>query len=276
MNEEDLKRAFQDVVVASSPPPSMDPGIALEKAHQARSKRRASVTGAVVAVLVVGVGLGTAFALNPAATEDHLLGTGPSSSSRPPGGSPHLKPPLSGPRYENAKKLLGDLKTVVPAGYSIPKLEPYDARYDHNESEIFRAIPTPGEEEGTVSDVWFYQARIAVQKEDRVGVLEVYVRALGPDATADSCAASLLLGGTGGDCGYVSVNGQQVGVARAVDDRRKVDVAASFRASNGTVVTVMQDRQVGYERGRPGLESDVFTDEQLAAIATDPRFAIAR
>src|SRR5690349_7788929 len=55
MTEDDLNDALHDVMVRSSPPPSMDPQGALQQARRVRQRRRASWAGLAVVPLVAGV-----------------------------------------------------------------------------------------------------------------------------------------------------------------------------------------------------------------------------
>jgi hypothetical protein len=252
MNEQDLKRAFEDVV-ASSPPPAMDPAVALGKAHEARSRRRASITGAVVAVLVVGAGLGSAFALNSRGTTDHVAGAG----------------------------LLELARASVPAGYDAP-----DIKFDlpgYNRS-MLRGESRMLTNEGETPEVWQYTAELPVRKGEKVGALTVQVTTAGPEDATEPCAlARRFRPNDEVSCKIIEVSGKQVGVAYTTNTveytpeggaiLRAPGTWASYRAGNGWTVTVLQ--QAEYQAsGHPKLDAEPLPSPQLAALAADPKFLL--
>ncbi|MET9230588.1 hypothetical protein [Lentzea sp. NPDC003310] len=282
MNEEDLKRAFQDVVVASSPPPAMDPGVALDRAHKARSKRRASVTGAVVAVLVVGVGLGSAFALNPRGTKDALIGAGPSSSSSKPG-LPDTqwgdewpvgqsdRTATNGPQADRGTQLLELAKASLPAGYEAPDLKYLDTAMHGG---MLRAQAQVSSNKGESPEVWLYTAYVPVRKGEKVGQLTVNVSTPDPRLPTDPCAlAKRMQGQDKAECKVVEVAGKGVGVASPASPDLGTGMSASYRAPNGWTVTVTQEDEYRYS-GYPALDQQPFLMPQLAALAADPKFLL--
>ncbi|MCX2952925.1 hypothetical protein [Lentzea sp. NEAU-D7] len=281
MNEQDLKRAFQDVVVASSPPPPMDPGIALDRAHKARSKRRASITGAAVAVLVVGVGLGSAFALNPQGTTDYLVGAGQSSSSRP--GAPDTqwgedwpvgqsdRTATNGPQADRGTQLLNLAKASVPAGYETPDLKYKDPGMHGG---MLRAQAQISTDKGETPEVWQYTAYVPMRQGDKVGKLTVHVSMPSPEDPAEPCAlAKRFQGMNDAECKIVDVAGKQIGVASPASPERGTGTWASYRAANGWTVTVMQEGEYPYS-GYPALDGQPFLSPELAALAADPKFLL--
>jgi hypothetical protein len=275
MNEQDLKRAFEDVVVASSPPPAMDPGRALDVARKARSKRRSSVVGALVAVLVVGVGLGSAFALNPQGAKDYMMGAGPSSSSSWAGNWPNGqsdRTATNGPQADKANKLLEELKAVVPAGYEAPQLKYQDPSYQNVEMQRVQAQVSSNR--GESPEVWQYWASTAVRKDGKVGRLHVEVYTPNPRMPTEPCALARAFWGMGGPCQVVDVKGLQVGVVQSnPSGRDQFDKWAAYRAQDGQIVTIAQDDSY-LGGGYPALDGQVFTEQQLAELATDPRFRV--
>jgi hypothetical protein len=273
MNEQDLKRAFQDVV-ASSPPPPMDPGRALDVARKARAKRRSSLVGALVAVLVVGVGLGSAFALNPKGTREYLTGAGPSSSSQAgawPGGQSD-RTATSGPRANQAQKLLDEVKGVVPAGYDAPPLKYQDPAYGGHDMQ-----KNQGQVEsdpGQTPEVWKYTAQTPVRKDGKVGRLLVESSTPNPKMPADPCELARKFWSMGGPCKVYDVKGLKVGVVQSnPSGRDQFDKWATYRAKDGQIVTIAQDdKYLG--GGYPELDAPLFTEQQLAELATDPRFRV--
>ncbi|GGU35669.1 hypothetical protein [Lentzea flava] len=281
MNEQDLKRAFEDVVVASSPPPAMDPGRALDLARKARSKRRSSIVGAVVAVLVVGVGLGSAFALNPKGTQEYLTGAGPSSSSNagmpdtqwgdkwPVGQSDRTA--TSGPQADRGTQLLNLAKASVPAGYDTPDLNYKDPTMYGG---MLRAQAQISTNKGQVPEVWQYTAYVPVRKGDKVGRLMAQVSMPNPKDPADPCAlAKRFQGMNDAECKIIEVAGKQVGVASPASPERGSGTWASYRAANGWTVTIMQEAEYPYG-GYPALDAQPFLSPELAALAADPKFLL--
>jgi hypothetical protein len=280
MNEQDLKRAFQDVVVASSPPPAMDPGRALDVARKARSRRRSSITGAVVAVLVVGIGLGSAFALNPAATKEAMMGAGPSSSSGSstsntvewPSGQTD-RTATNGPQADRANKLLTELKAVLPAGYEAPQLKFQAPEYQNGDMQ--RTQSQISSNRGDSPEVWVYWATTPVRKDGKVGWLNVEVSTPDTKLPKDPCGLAKNFWGMGGPCKVYDVKGGgKVGVVQSnPSGRDQFDKWAAYLAPNGQVVTIAEDdKYLGGEY--PALAGQVFTEQQLADLAADPRFLV--
>ncbi|WP_329789796.1 hypothetical protein V1227_37150 [Lentzea sp. DG1S-22] len=279
MNEQDLKRAFQDVVVASSPPPSMDPGVALGRAHKARSKRRASITGAVVAVLVVGVGLGSAFALNPQGAQEYLTGAGPSSSSSgmpdtqwgeqwPVGQSDRTA--TNGPQADRGRQLLELAKASVPAGYDTPDLQYQDSG---PRGDMLRGQAQVSSNKGETPEVWEYTAYVPVRKGDKVGRLTVRVSTPNPKDQADPCTVLRRPEGGSGSCKTYEVDGKQVATLPSTNPAMPAGTWASYRAANGWTVTVGQEEEYAYS-GYPKLDAQPFFTPDLAALAADPKFLL--
>jgi hypothetical protein len=280
MNEQDLKRAFEDVVVASSPPPSMDPGSALDVARKARSKRRSSMVGAAVAVLVVGVGLGSAFALNPKAAEEYMMGVGPSSSSNSSSASKSDNPwpdgqtdrtAYNGPQAERGVQLLNVLKASVPAGYDAPALKYGEPEYQNGDMQRTQAqiASNRGEQE-----VWEYLAHTPVRKDGKVGVLLAEVSTPNAKLPTEPCAlAKSFWGMSKASCKVVDVGGKQVGVASLATPDRGLSTWASYRAANGWTVTIAQGASYA-GGGYPALAAEPFLTPQLAALAADPKFLV--
>ncbi|NGY57305.1 hypothetical protein G7043_00010 [Lentzea sp. NEAU-D13] len=283
MNEQDLKRVFENAVVASSPPPSMDPVLALDVARKARSKRRSSIVGALVAVLVVGAGLGSAFALNPTGAKEYMMGAGPSSSSSSPwtGKWPDGQTDRTahnGPQADRAQKVLDELKGIVPAGYDAPQLRYEDSRDPDDpkgySGDMQRTQGQVSSNKGDEVEVWEYMAQTPVRKDGKVGWLLAEVSTPNPRLPDDPCALAKSFWGMGGECKVYDVKGLKVGVVQNnPSGRDQFDKWASYKAQDGSTVTIAQDDKYA-GTGYPALDGPVFTEQQLAELATDPRFRV--
>jgi len=282
MNEQDLKRAFEDVVVASSPPPSMDPGRALDLARKAQSRRTSSLVGAVVAVLVVGLGLGTAFALNPRGTTEYITGAGPSSSSSstgmpdtqwgdmwPAGQSDRTA--TNGPQADRGTQLLNLLKASVPVGFDAPDLKYKDASMHggmlHSQAQILT-------NKGETPEIWEYTASVPIRKGDKVGKLTARVSMPNPQDPAEPCELSESFQHRNNvRCKIYEVGGKQIGVASPASFTQGNATWATYRAADGWTVTIMQEQEYSYG-GYPALDGQPFMAPQLAALAMDPKFLL--
>ena len=265
MNEQDLRRAFHDVMVASSPPPSMDPSAALRSGRQARSRRTAMWTGAVVMVLVTGVGLGTALVANGVSVPGLQFGSNGSS-----GGPTETngRTQVNGPQADKGKELLNDLIALVPDGYRTDQMQYQDPSYNGSDMQTNQA------QKG--DDAWEYMVITPVQKDAGVGKLITEVHAAGNNLPAEPCALAQKFWGMSGECQVVDVAGKKVGlVTKNTSGRDETfDQWAAYRHPDGTVVFVGQGKGF-YGSGRPALGSQVFTTEKLASLATDSRFHIS-
>jgi hypothetical protein len=291
MNEDDLNRAFHDVIVRSTPPPSMDPGRALEEARRVRKRRRAAYAGIAVAALVVGgVGVGPALLSHHsggpagqmvagAPTPSTLVSTPQETSTPHPAST--LTPTTrktddpwpegqsdrtasAGPRAARAVTMMNDLTSLVPDGFSTPDLkfpsgDPMrwpQAQYASNDGE---------------QDYWEYQASIPVQKGDRVG--KVLVQSTTPDGkpAGDLCKLAQKFWGGTGTCSIMSVSGQKVAVV-TTNGRGGYDQWAAYRYDDGTVVYFAQTKQI---EGHKALTQPIFTPRQLAEFVLTPNFKIS-
>ncbi|MFF0342827.1 hypothetical protein [Kribbella sp. NPDC004875] len=288
MKEQELSEALHDVMVRSSPPPSMDPASALERGRRARTRRTAVVTGAAVATLVVSIGVAPALVAHYAAGRPTgpmvagATGTTPSMATPRPVATATPQAPktrkstdpwpegqvdrtaTAGPRADRAVNLMQELSAAVPAGFSTPNLK-YDdgrpmrwpqAQYASNDGE---------------QDYWEYQAIIPVQKNGRVGqLLALSTTPDGKPAVAPCKLAQRFWGGTG-TCTVLDVNGKKVGVL-TTNGNDSYDQWAAYRHPDGTVVFLAQSKKTD---GRSPLTSPVFTPSQLAELATSPKLKIS-
>lgn len=298
MNEEDLNEAFHDVIVRSRPPESMDPGRALEQARRARKRRQVRWAGAAVAALVVAAGAGPVLIANYTGNRSEAplvagdTGTTPSAST-PSASTPTRVPTptvvgtvapktrksndpwpegqtdrtaTAGPRADRAVTLMNNLSSSVPAGFSAPNLKFPDGRsmrwpqaqYASNDGE---------------QDYWEYMATIPVQKGDRAGKL--LVQSTTPDGkpATDPCTLARKFWGGTGACTVTDVSGKKVGVL-TTNGHGSFDQWAAYRYDDGTVVYLAQAKKID-DSGRSPLTQPVFTNRQLAELATSAKFKIS-
>ncbi len=279
MNEEDLNEALHDVMVRSSPPPSMDPAAALDQARRVRKRRRATWAGLAVVPLVAGVVAGpTLIAHLPGggSTEPMVAGgTMPRSASTvvpttrksgdpwPEGQADRTA--TAGPRAERAVTLMDDLSSSVPAGFSTPDLKYPDGRAMRSPQSQY--VSEDGEQ-----DRWEYQANIPVQKDDGVGQLRV--ESFTPDgkrATAPCKLAQSFWGGKGA-CTVVDVDGKKVGVVTSKGND-SYDQWAAYRHDNGSIIYLAQAKKSDHSE-HAALTQPIFSTRQLAELVTSTKFQI--
>ncbi|MFI5694707.1 hypothetical protein ACIA58_22830 [Kribbella sp. NPDC051586] len=290
MNEEDLNEAFHDVMVRSTPPPSMDPASALDQAR--RTRKRRTVTWAAVAVvpLVVGVGAGPTLIANytghrsagqmvAGATGTTPVPTPRSVSTVTPTAAPTTRKSndpwpdgqvdrtaTTGPRAARAVALMDDLGSSLPPGYSTPDLKyPDGRRMSYPQAQY---ASNDGEQ-----DYWEYMAVIPVQKDDRVG--QLFVQSTTPDGkpATDLCKLARGFGGGTGTCAVVDAGGKKVAVLTTKGDAR-YDQWAAYRYDDGTVVYLAQTKESDNPSRSP-LSQPVFTSQQLADMVLSPKFKIS-
>ncbi|GAA1594702.1 MULTISPECIES: hypothetical protein [Kribbella] len=290
MKEEELGEALHDLMVRTTPPPSMDPASALDQGRRALKRRRIAVTGAAAVTLAVGLGAGPALVVHyagsrpaspmvaggtgtsrPLATPRPVSTVTPKAPATRKSGDPWPegqtdRTATAGPRADRAVTLMNELSSSVPAGFTSPNLKYPDglsmrwpqAQYASNDGE---------------QDYWQYQATIPVQKGDRVGkLLASSTTPDGKPALTPCKLAQKFWGGTG-SCTVVDVAGKKVGVL-TTNGHDSYDQWAVYRYADGTVVYVAQAKKSD-SNDRPPLQQPVFTARQLAELATSPNFKIS-
>ncbi|MGZ0152912.1 hypothetical protein ACXJJ3_38045 [Kribbella sp. WER1] len=293
MNEEDLGEELHDVMVRSSPPPSMDPASALAQGRRALKRRRIVLSGAAAATLVVGAVAGPALAAHytPGRPGEPMVAGGFSTPTTQPTTQPTTpastltpKAPATrksgdpwpegqtdrtasaGPRADRAVALLDELTKSVPAGFGTPSLKYPDggpmrwpqAQYASNDGE---------------QDYWEYQALMPVQMSDRYGKLLVESTTPTGKPALTPCKLAQQFWSGKGTCTVVDVAGKKVGVVTD-NGQGSYDQWATYRYDDGTVVQLAQARQSD-DKNRPPLTQPVFTAAQLAQLATSPKFKIS-
>ncbi|ONI67076.1 hypothetical protein BWI15_28275 [Kribbella sp. ALI-6-A] len=279
MKEEDLNEALRDVMVRSSPPPSMDPARALDQARRTRKRRRVAWAGVGVATLVAGVGVGPVLITNYVnQSTDSAVASGttqPVSSVAPTttrkSGDPWPegqtdRTATAGPRADRSVTLMNDLSSAVPPGFSTPDLKYPDGR-------AMRWPQTQYASSDGEQDYWEYRAIIPVQKDDRVG--QLLAQSITPDGkpATDPCKLAQKFWGGAGSCSIVDVDGKKVGVV-TTKGRGDYDQLAAYRHGDGTVVYLAQAKKSD-NPGRAPLRQPVFTTQQLAELVTSEELKIS-
>lgn len=293
MNEEDLNEAFRDVMVRSTPPPSMDPAHALDRARRTRKRRRVRWAAVAAVPLVVGVGAAPTVIANYSGHRSAGQMVAGDTGTTQPTTRPTTRPvstvtpvapktrkskdpwpegqvdrtATAGPRATRAVTLMQDLRSAVPTGFGTPDLKyPDGRRMSYPQSQY---ASNDGEQ-----DYWEYMATIPVQKDDRVG--QLLVQSTTPDgkpATTPCKVAQKFWGGTG-TCAVVDVGGKKVGVLTTKGSDARYDQWAAYRYDDGTVVVLAQAKKSDNDARSP-LKQPVFTADQLAELVTSPKFKIS-
>jgi hypothetical protein len=280
MDEQDFRTALRATVTATSQPPPMAATPVLDAARRDRRRRHAMWAGvgsaAAVVAITVGVvivapsvpgagdgGLGVGGTPSSAQSTDRGV-TGNTETAWPNGQTDHVAD--SGREYDKAVALVAELGAVVPAGYGSPddlvgggsldgvRLKRHQAQYEN--------YP-----EG--NKVWSYYADTPVTRGEGVGRLSVEVHAPAPGLSGpDGCGL-----GPADDCTEVLIGGRPVAVFPAAedDDVDEVGQTAAYRHEDGTVVFLRQSTRFAHA-GKPALPALPFTAQQLAELATAPRF----
>ena len=169
----------------------------------------------------------------------------------------------TGPHAARAVTLMEDLSSSVPAGFSTPSLKYPDGRAMRWPQGQYAS--SDGE-----PDYWEYAAAIPVQKGNAVGVLRVQSTTPDGKAATTPCKLAQQFWGGTGSCTVVDVGGKKVGVVTAKAGS-SYDQWAAYRYDDGTVVYLAQAKQTDNSELSP-LTQPVFTNGQLAELATSPKF----
>ncbi|PZF83095.1 hypothetical protein [Micromonospora deserti] len=278
MNGEELREALRSEMAATIPPPRLSTAAVLGAARRARVRRRAvlACAGSAAAVLAVtgvaAVGIPGAGGFSPA-------GPGPQTIPHPsakdtatpwptgPDGHPQGdRTARAGSRYDQAIRLLDEIVSVVPAGYTAPE-NPANQPADQMP---LRAHQAQFEDKVNGADVWSYMSSAAVAQGERMGRLLVEVHTAGSQLPDEPCALARQFWGMQGECQVMTVGAAQVGVVVRPADDDRFDQWAAFRHPDGVVTFVAQGAKLG--DGRPELRTLPFSTQQLAALAVDERF----
>ncbi|MGC5032847.1 hypothetical protein [Micromonospora sp. DT229] len=269
MDGQQLREALRDEMTSLTSPPPLGTQAMLGTARRARTRRRTfqacvGSAAAVVAVAFFGTfaspGVGGGW--SPAAP---LIG-GPSSGddtaspwpTGPDGLPQEDRTARAGTRYDRGAELLDQLRTVVPAGYTVPtspEAPSHQAQYDQTVNGV---------------DVWNYTSSMPLAKGDWSGHILVEVHTAGNQLATEPCALARQFWGMQGDCEPVTVAAAQVGVVVGPGGEDRFDQWAAYRHPDGVVVFVAQAMNRGSNQ-QGGTELP-FSESQLAALAVDKRF----
>ncbi|MCS7477445.1 hypothetical protein ACFFQW_22120 [Umezawaea endophytica] len=287
MNEDEVKSALHGVMVASSPPPPMDPGLAVEAGRKAHRRRRATWAGGVAGLAVVGIAAGAALlpgAMSSGPLEAANGGSQPAGDSRPAAeqgggvvGEPQVKSSetlwpdgqtdrtaTSGPRATKSVDMVPVLAGAVPSGLSVTGGASGVSVNTQSQFEEYTA---------TGGQVWEYVVTAPVVNTDgsgAVGTLFAEVTTAGNTFPTGACEVTERSWGIKGTCRVVDVDGKKVGVLTSDGTEKRFDQLAAYRHDDGTVVFVAQAK--AFREDIPALAAAPLTEDQLVKLATDPKF----
>jgi hypothetical protein len=301
MNEQELRDSLRQVMVASSPPPSMNPNAALDSARRAHKRRRATFAGTAAGVAVVALAAGTAFALSPGETPLPVDPAGPGQpavvTAAPPvsgGADQQTKPEwpggqqdrtaTNGPQAAKGDALLASLKTQLPDTVTVnttityPDTNPSDKRpVTASQSQFVDYVNGD-----RTKQIWEYAATVAVNSKaaPTAGTGRVMVQTVIPGNTksTDVCDVAKSFWGAGGTCAPRLIQGKTVGVITKSDDQR-LDQVVAYRYDDGVTVIVAQSRQPSNEGDstKPAdgsMAQPPLTIDQLTPLVLSPAFKL--
>ncbi|MEU6072949.1 hypothetical protein [Micromonospora sp. NPDC047074] len=274
MNGEELRETLRSEMAATSPPPPLSATDMLSTARRAHARRRTMWACAGTAAVVLAVA-GVATAVPPGAGGHSPAGPAPQAAPQPsssksaqpwptgPDGRPQEdRTARAGAKHDQGKRLLDEIISVVPAGYTAPE--------DPTHRMPLRTYQAQFEDKVNGVDVWSYSSSAALAQGERMGRLLVEVHTAGNQLPAEPCALARQFWGMGGECQVVTVASAQVGVVFRPGGDDRFDQWAAYRHPDGVVVFAAQGANLG--DGRPSLTTLPFTMQQLAALAVNERF----
>ncbi|WP_406072293.1 hypothetical protein [Micromonospora sp. NBC_01638] len=276
MNEEELREGLRSEMASTIPPPPLSTQATLGAARRAHFRRRTlgAVLGSAAVVLAV-----TGFAA--VATPGGLVyqaGSGPlatpdssGDSKQPwptgPDGRPQEdRTARAGSKYDQGLRLLNEVVSVVPAGYTMPEDPPNQPA----EQRTLRTHQAQFEDRVNGVDMWSYLSSVAVAQGESAGRVIVEVHDAGNQLPTDPCALARSFWGMEGDCKVETVGAAQVGVVARPGNDDRLDQWSAYRHPDGVVVFVAQGAKL--DVNRPALKQLPFSVQQLAALAVDKRF----
>ncbi|CCH34010.1 hypothetical protein ABZ816_09320 [Actinosynnema sp. NPDC047251] len=314
MDEDELKSALRDAMVASSPPPPMSPAAAVAAGRSARRRRATGWGAAVAGLAVVAIAVGTVLVPQLSAGSGGAViqaggqssdprpqptgsggvtttgrpsvpgsptGTGAPTGTGEPSGATRTSWPdgqtdrtaTSGPRADKSVRVLNDLGSALPPTFQAVDMQPIGDQW----SGPMRSAQSQfvGYYDGD-GQIWEYMATTPVMQSgsSAVGRLWIQVATKGTAKASDGspCGAVAAAWPIEGPCSEVDAGGKRVGfVSARPGTESDLDELVVHQHDDGTLVFIGQAaefRRAGY----PALSAPVFTRDQLAALATDPKF----
>jgi hypothetical protein len=299
MNEQELRDGLREVMVASSPPPAMNPNAALDSARRAHKRRRATYTGAGAGLAVVAMAAGAVFALAPGGGQPLPIDPAGQPGAVPPRPTDNNTPPAaggktetswpdgqtdrtarSGPQAAKGNTLLEALKGSVPDTLAVDlKTEAGGGQPVTGSQSQFEDY-VGGDQS---KQIWEHLATVAVNRKNapNAGTGRIFVQVVTPGKTTptDVCELASNFWGIGGTCAPQQIQGKTVGVITKSNDPR-IDQAVAYRYDDGTTVVVAQSKQTTNEGDgktpAPGSMTALpLTIEQLAPLALSPAFKVS-
>jgi hypothetical protein len=174
----------------------------------------------------------------------------------------------AGSRYDQGVRLLDEILSIVPAGYTAPE----NSADQPDETMPRRYHQAQFEDWLNGVEVWSYMSWVALTKGDGTGRVLVEVHTAGNQLPSQPCELAQQFWGMQGDCQVETIGAAQVGVVvqPGLDDR--FDQWAAYRHPDGVVVFVAQSTMLSGDQ--PGLTELPFSVQQLAALALDERFQL--
>ncbi|WBB70778.1 hypothetical protein [Micromonospora sp. WMMD812] len=280
MNGEQLRDALRSEMAVTTPPPPLDTAATLAAARRAVVRRRAAwacagsaaVVLAVTGIAAIGApGVDGSNGVSPAGPGP-LATPQPSSQTKEPwptgadGRPQEDRTARAGSRYDQGVRLLDEIVSIVPAGYTVPE-NPPDQPADEM---LLRAHQAQFDAKVNGVEAWSYMSSAALAQGERMGLLLVEVHTVGNQLPTEPCALARQFWGMQGECQPVTVGAAQVGVVVRPGRDDRFDQWAAYRHPDGVVVYVAQRAKLGDDR--PGLTTLPFSVPQLAALAVDERF----
>lgn len=299
MNEQELRDSLREVMVASSPPPSMNPTTALDAARRAHKRRRATYAGVAAGVAVVALAAGTMFALSPG--ESPL----PIDPAAPPAAVPNIggsepnnggdtktsfpdgqtdRTATKGPQAAKGEALLASLKTQLPGTLTVNTTITYPSSNPDDKHPVTASQSqfVDYADVAKTKQIWEYSATVAVNLKaaPTSGTGRILVQSVtpGPGRLTTVCDIAKRFWGVDGTCETREVQGKTVGLITKTRDPR-IDQVVAYRYDDGTEVVVAQSRQPDNtgDRTKPAdgsMAQPPLTVDQLLPLVLSPAFKV--
>ncbi|MET7705037.1 hypothetical protein [Micromonospora sp. NPDC005413] len=277
MNEEELREGLRSDMASTTPPPPLSTGAMLGVARRARFRRRAvwaSLGSAAVVLAVTGfaaVATPDGHVYQPAgqwpqAAPDASGDTKEAWPTGPDGQPQEDRTARAGSKHDQGVRLLNEVVSVVPAGYSAPE----DPAGQPADERTLRTHQAQFEDKVNGVDVWSYMSSVAVAQGPGTGRVIVEVHDAGNQLPTEPCALARGFWGMQGECQVETVGAVKVGVVAQPGNDDRLDQWSAYRHPDGVVVFVAQGAKA--DDSRSALTKLPFSVQQLAALAVDERF----